>query len=270
MTTFHVGAQGFSSKDWVGPFYPPGTRPADYLDRYARVFDTVEMNTTFYAIPTPDRVGQWAERTPPDFVFTAKMPQIITHEKRLVDAATELGYFCHAIRGFGEKLGAIVIQLPPSFKRDSEADLLAFLDQLPTDLSFATEFRHASWQDPAVLESLRARGVAWCMNDWRDLSSIRQATAEFAYLRLNGYHERFTNLASLQEERSDDLESWAETLLAMGDQVKHAYIYVNNHYAGHAPATINQLRELLGLGAVDPRATWDLPQSSPEQPPLFS
>ena len=270
MTTFHIGTQGFSSRDWVGTFYPPGARATDYLDYYSRVFDTVEMKTTFYAIPTPDRITQWTERTPPGFVFTAKMPQLITHEKRLVDAATELGYFLESMRCLGPKLGAIVIQLPPSFRRDSEAQLLAFLELLPDDIRFATEFRHASWQDPAVLEALGAKGIAWCMNDWRDLSSIRQATTDVAYLRLNGFHERFTSLSHIQQQRSEDLKSWADTLLAMGDQVRHAYVYVNNHYAGHAPATINELRELVGLGAVDPRTTWDRSSSSPEQPLLFT
>ena len=271
MTTFHIGAQGFSSKDWVGSFYPPGTRPAEYLTFYAKVFDTVEMNTTFYATPTPDRVAQWAERTPAEFVFTAKMPRLITHDKRLVDAEAELGYFVESMRCFGVKLGAIVIQFPPSFKRDSETDLVAFLGLLPDDLHFAAEFRHVSWQDPAVLGLLRDHGIAWCMNDWRNLGSIRQATADFTYLRLNGFHNRFTRLSHTQQERSEDLESWSDTLLAMGDQGRHAYVYVNNHYAGHAPATINALRELLGLGAVDPRSVWD--QSSPpppDQPSLFS
>jgi uncharacterized protein YecE (DUF72 family) len=268
MTVYHVGAQGFSQGDWVGTFYPPGTRPSDYLAFYAKAFDSVEMNTTFYATPTPDRVLGWVEGTPPGFCFAAKMSQVITHDKRLVDAEQELTYFCASMRAFGDKLGAIVIQLPPSFKRESELDLQRFLDLLPSDLRFAVEFRHSSWQEPAVLDLLRIHNVAWCMNDWRDLASIREATTDFAYLRLNGYHDRIDHLTHVQVDRSAELDSWAETLRGLGDQVRHAYVYVNNHYAGHAPATINDLRARLGLPAIDPRTLWAAP-ASPGQMKLF-
>jgi len=227
------------------------------------------MNTTFYAIPTPDGVVAWAERTPEGFLFTAKVPQAITHEKRLVDVEQELRYYCRSMRAFGHKLGAAVIQLPPSFKRESQGDLESFLALLPDDIRFAVEFRHASWQSEEILELLRQHNVAWCMNDWRDLDSTRAATTDFAYLRLNGRHEQFRTLGEAQIDRSAELRSWADTLLALGDQVAHAYVYVNNHYAGHAPATINQLRELLGLGKVDPRSQWEEQAGPASQPSLF-
>jgi len=253
---FHIGAQGFSARDWVGTFYPPRTQSGSYLDFYARVFDTVEMNTTFYAIPSPAQVQEWAERTPPGFVFTAKLPKAITHEKRLVDAETELGYFCRSVRGFGAKLGAAVIQLPPSFSRESQPDLERFLALLPEDIRFAIEFRHRSWQAEEVVALLRGRGLAWCMNDFRDLPPLTVATADFAYLRLNGYHDEFERITHVQRDRSGELDRWAQVLQDMSSNISHAYIYVNNHYAGHAPATINDLRERLGLPRREPRDYW--------------
>ena len=116
MTDIRLGTQGWSYADWVGVFYPPQTKPSDYLRFYSQVFDTVELDTTFYSTPRPALVRSWAETTPDGFLFTAKLPQAITHEKHLKDCERELDAFVSAMRLLGPKLGALHIQLPPDFR----------------------------------------------------------------------------------------------------------------------------------------------------------
>ncbi len=258
-----LGIQGFSPKDWVGTFYPPGFSPRQFLPFYAQVFDTVELNATFYAIPSASTVRAWAVRTPPGFIFTAKMPQDITHDKRLLGAEEKLFVFLDMMRLLDHKLGPILIQFPRSFTRRFEENLRAFLPLLPKDIRFAVEFRSQSWNDEEVFELLGEFDVAWCINDWQDLPPVIRTTTDFAYLRLVGFHREFSYLGRVQRDRSQELASWASTIRDLTTKVNRIYVSVNNHYAGHAPATVNQLRELLDLPPVDPRSLW------PEQPTLF-
>jgi uncharacterized protein YecE (DUF72 family) len=258
-----IGVQGFSPKDWVGTFYPPGFTPRQFLPFYAQVFDTVELNATFYAIPSASTVRAWATRTPPDFIFTAKMPQDITHDRRLLGSEEKVSVFLDMMSLLGDKLGPIVIQFPRSFTRRFEENLRAFLPLLPRDIRFAIEFRSQSWNDEGVFELLRQFDVAWCINAWQDLPPVIETTTNFAYLRLVGFHREFSHLGRVQRDRSQELASWATTIGDLTGKVNRTYIYVNNHYAGHAPATVNQLQALLGLPSVEPRSLW------PERPSLF-
>jgi uncharacterized protein YecE (DUF72 family) len=252
----HIGAQSFVPKDWVGSFYPPSLSPRDFLTFYAQIFDTIELNTTFYAIPTPDRVKDWASRTPASFCFTAKLPRLITHRRRLVEPEPELSRFVAVMRRFGPKLGPLLIQLPPSFTRDAEGDLRDFVAGLPSGARYVVEFRHPSWQHPEVADLLGRHDVGWCMNDWQDLEGLRVATTDIAYLRLNGYHDQFEHVDRVQRDRTVELASWAETIDELCPRLAHIYVSINNHYAGHAPATINQLKAMLGLPTVSPRQRW--------------
>lgn len=259
-----LGVQGFSPKDWVGTFYPPGFSSRQFLPFYAHVFDTVEVNSTFYAIPSTSTVRSWATRTPPDFTFTCKMPQEITHDKRLLGAEERLSIFLSKMRLLENKLGPIVIQFPRSFTRRFEENLRDFLPLLPQDMRFAIEFRSQSWNDDAVFDLLREFHVAWCINDWQDLPPVIETTSDFAYLRLVGFHREFKYLGQVQRDRSKELASWARTIEGLAKRVERIYVYVNNHYAGHAPATVGQLQELLGLPTVDPRSLW------PQEPDLLA
>jgi uncharacterized protein YecE (DUF72 family) len=258
-----IGVQGFSPPDWVGTFYPPGLAQRAWLSFYARVFNTVEMNTTFYAIPSASTVKGWAMRVPEHFVFSAKMPRGITHDKQLQGVEAELAIFVQRVRMLGDKLGAVLIQFPPSFTRRLEPQLRAFLRLLPDDLRFAAEFRHPSWHDDAVFQLLREHDVAWCINHWQDLPIVAETTAGFAYFRLVGDHQQFTDLGRVQRDRSQELDSLAKTIVGLASRLETMFVYVNNHYAGHAPATVNQLKGLLGLPVINPRSLW------PEQPQLL-
>jgi uncharacterized protein YecE (DUF72 family) len=259
-----IGVQGFSPKDWVGTFYPPGFSTNQFLPFYSQVFDTVEINATFYAIPSASTVRAWAARTPPGFVFAAKVPQEITHDKVLQGAEEKLSVFLGQVKLLGDKLGPLVIQFPRSFTRRYEDNLRSFLPLLPRDIRFAVEFRSQSWSDEEVFDLLREFDVAWCINDWQDLPPAIETTTDFAYLRLVGFHREFSYLGKVQRDRSKELASWARTIRDLAPRVQRVYVYVNNHYTGHAPATVNQLRELLGLPSFDPRSFW------PQQPSLLT
>jgi uncharacterized protein YecE (DUF72 family) len=255
-TRIYIGAQGFSPRDWVGTFYPAGLAASQFLPFYTHVLDTVELNTTFYAIPSSSTVRAWTVRVPASFVFSAKMTRTITHDKELLDIEADLQAFLGRIRALGDKLGAVVVQFPRSFSRRFEDRLRAFLALLPRDIRFAVEFRSSSWDDPAVFELLRQYGVAWCITHWQDLPPVIETTADFAYFRLVGFHHEFSQLDRVQRDRSQELASWARTIADFTARVSRIYVYINNHYEGHSPSTINRLKTLLGLSCVEPRSQW--------------
>jgi uncharacterized protein YecE (DUF72 family) len=257
-----IGGQGFSPRDWVGTFYPPGWPSKQFLPFYARVFDTVELNTTFYAIPSAATILAWRDRVPADFSFCAKMPRVITHDKQLQGIEGELYTFLDRIALLGDKLGVVVIQFPASFSRRHEERLRTFLPLLPAHMRFAVEFRNRSWDHPEVFALLRESNIAWCTTHWQDLPPVVEVTADFAYFRLVGYHEEFSRLDEVQRDRSTELEFWARAIEELGQRVSRIHVYINNHYEGHSPATLNRLKDLLGLAAVDPRSLWPGPQKS--------
>src|SRR5687767_15707825 len=152
---WRLGTVGFGYADWSGVFYPAGMKPGDYLSFYARHFDTVELDTTFHATPTPERVRRWAEATPDGFRFCVKTPKEVTHAPGPGSVATRVRpmlEFLDAVRGFGEKLGVVLVQFPPSFEASGAKDLRGFLAALPTDVRYAVEFRSDSWDTEATAE----------------------------------------------------------------------------------------------------------------------
>jgi len=255
-TEVYLGVQGFTARDWMGTFYPPDIPTRDQLPLYAQVFETVELNTTFYSIPGRHTVRSWANRTPEGFVFTAKVPRVITHDKRLEGMEGELRLFVETMRLLGDRLGPLLIQFPRSFTRRFESRLREFLGLLPEDLEFAVEFRSRSWIHEEIFSLLKEHDVAWCINDWQDMPSIPEVTANFTYLRWTGYHDQFIYLGEVQDERIADLQSWAETVKQVAKRVERIYGYFNNHYTGHAPTTVNQFKTLLGLEVVNPLDAW--------------
>ncbi|MBE3074666.1 MAG: DUF72 domain-containing protein [Actinobacteria bacterium] len=151
----HIGTQGWNYDAWVGPFYPEGTRPSDFLTVYARAFDSVEVDSTFYAAPAPTTIRSWYERTPAGFVFTLKLPQEITHEQRLRDHTGASESFFERARGLGDKLGPILVQMGPDFQPGELPALVDFIGHVPANLRIAIEFRHRGWITDGVLALLR-------------------------------------------------------------------------------------------------------------------
>jgi uncharacterized protein YecE (DUF72 family) len=266
--TVRLGTQGWNYPGWVGPLYAPGTRPADFLRLYARLFDTVEVDSTFYAVPAAKTVRGWVERTPPGFRFALKLPREITHEQRLRGSRELLDLFCDRARELGDRLGPVLVQLGPDFGPDQLPALAAFLPLLPTDLRFAVEFRQPGWVRRESYELLLAHRVAWALSDGRwlprptVLKLLARPTADFHYLRWMGLNRDLTDFSRVQVDRSAELHAWAEAIRPQTLRGVEVFGYVNNHFAGHSPATVRELQRLLGQEPTPP-------ESVTEQTSLF-
>ena len=246
--TYYIGASGWSHRDWVGKLYPLDMPFSDYLETYARNFPAVEIENTFYDIPTPQAVQAWYRRSPDGFQFCPCLPRRITHELRLRDAERELDAFIAVITGLQEKLGPILLQLPENFRVNEQPQLAAFLDTLPPDVQFAIEFRHGSWLKDSTYSLLNAHGVAWVVVDAPFLPRTPRVTAEVAYVRWHG----FPGVAQRAQRASDPaavLRPWVATLRGLARQAARVYGFARNSYSGYAPRDATVLLELLGEAA---------------------
>ncbi|HEY6141734.1 MAG TPA: DUF72 domain-containing protein [Thermoanaerobaculia bacterium] len=256
-----IGTQGWNYPAWVGPMYPPNTRPPEFLPTYARAFGTVEVDSTFYAIPDAKTVRGWAEKTPADFTFALKMPKEVTHELRLRHASDVVQEFLDRARELGPKLGPVLLQMGPDFAPDELESLEQFLPALPSDVRFAIELRQNNWMRapvlPRVLELLRAQGIALALSDGRwiprptMLKLAQQPIADFLYVRWMGPDREITDYSRIQFDRSAEMESWAEVLRRVV-HTKEIFGYFNNHFAGHSPASAREMQRLLGQTPVEP------------------
>lgn len=261
--TILIATQGWNYAAWVGPFYPPGTRPSDFLAMYARAFRGVEVDSTFYAIPDARAVRAWFERTPPGFTFALKMPREITHDRRLRDADDLVREFFDRAFQLGPKLGPVLLQMGPDFAPDELPALEHFLPRLPRDLRIAIEVRDERWMDagtlPRLLELLERHRVALALSDGRwiprqtMLDLAERPTADFLYVRWMGPDRDITDYSRLQFDRSAEIGAWAEVLKRVA-HTKEIYGFFNNHFAGHSPANARELQRLLGQQPVEPES----------------
>jgi len=254
-----IGTQGWNYDAWVGGFYPVGTRPHDYLSVYARAFSTVEVDSTFYAIPSVKTVRGWGDRVPPGFKFALKLPQEITHENRLRESADLAALFFDRVRELEEKLGPVLIQLGPDFGPAELPALAQFLPLLPGDLQVAVEFRHRGWINDGVLALLAEHGVALALVDARWIPrkqmlalAARPTAGDFAYVRWMGPNRNLVDYSRIQVDRSRELEQWSQALWSLTQRVREVYGYINNHFAGHSPSSARDLQRLLGQRPVEP------------------
>lgn len=256
--TYYVGTQGWSYPAWAGPFYPAGTPASGYLEVYTRAFTTVEVDSSFYAVPPASHFLGWAERAPAGFRFSLKLPAELTHERRLRDGVEVLTTFCRRAELLGDRLGVILVQLPPDFTPRERSALRAFLGRLPRHLRFAVEFRHPGWLDDATLELLNERGIAHAVSDgpWiereRTLEAALRPTTDVAYFRWMGDRPHLNGYAHTQVDRTPEITRWAEVLSDVGGHVSEIYGYFNNHYEGHSPASARRLLKRLGQPVVEP------------------
>jgi uncharacterized protein YecE (DUF72 family) len=276
MTRVHVGCQGWNYDDWVrrpasvgrdAAFYPHGTRPAAMLEVYARAFETIEVDSTFYAIPSAQSVEGWRKRTPEGFTFSLKLPQEITHQRALASAGFALmEEFCERVRLLGGKLAVVLIQLPPQFEMTIEnaQSLREFLPQLPHDIRFSVEFRSADWMKRSVADLLGKHNVALTLveGQWLEQEDVFRfallPTANFAYIRWMGERD-LTRFDTVSRPQSENLRRWSEAITLMREHVSDVYAYFSNYYEGHAPASARQLKRLLGQQVVEPSDLEDQP-----------
>ncbi len=272
----HWGTSSWSEKSWVGSFYPAGMPRADFLPYYATRFDTVEADNTYYAVPERRLVEGWARRLPEGFRFAAKFPRSVVHcgegtrpdpERVLVRAAVwdEAQLFLERMSVLGAKLGPLLLQFP-WFRRDVFptpepflARLDAFLESLPADFRYAVEVRNRDWIDDELLTLLRRHRTAFV---WVELKNMPHPaklarrldpwTTDFAYARLIGDRRGVEKLTKTFDrivvDREPELRAWTPLLRASRERVPDTYVYANNHYAGHGPATIRRLSDLVADG----------------------
>ena len=253
-----LGTQGWSYPDWQGVFYPPGAKQEDRLPFYSAVFDTVELDTTFYGPPKGTIARSWARHTPDHFRFAAKMPREITHDTLLRESSAALDEFVRSLEPLGEKLGPLLVQMPAEFQREPDAEraLDQFLASRPAHVRFAVEFRHASWHAPEVWDLLRRHGAAVAWTEWRELPRLTEITADFLYLRWLGDRQDIERYDHVQIDRTGSFDAWQKDLEPALGRVREVFGYFNNHWAGHSPASANEMKRRLGLLAVEPKERW--------------
>jgi uncharacterized protein YecE (DUF72 family) len=270
MADVRIGTSAFTAAGWEHAFYPPGMKSADYLSYYATKFDTVEVDSTFYRTPKLSTVQGWYNKTPPGFVFAAKVPQVITHDKILSDCDAEMTEFLKVMDALGEKLGPLLLQFGYFNRKafvgvnDFLARLVPFLKKLPKDHRFAVEIRNKSWLVPQFVEALRDRNVALALIDqsWMPrpaewFEKFDPITAGFTYVRWLGDRKGIEQETKVWDkvivDRHAELSEWAEILGKVHRRKIQIYAYANNHYAGYSTATVEMFRNLWKTYVPDTR-----------------
>lgn len=259
-TTIRIGTSGWSYDDWVGPFYPAGTGTGDYLNYYASQWDTVEVDSTFYRPPSRRMVQGWAARTPPGFTFALKIPNTITHEKVLVGCEADMEGFIEAVAPLEQKLRCLLLQFG-YFNRGAFAGAGAFFDRLAAffekyaaRVPLACEIRNRNWLTTDYFDLLRAHRVAAALVEHAWLPPINElterqdvVTGPFVYARLIGDREGIEKVTTQWDkvviDRTSDLQWVAGALRRIAARAE-VFVFVNNHYAGHGPATCRTLQAL--------------------------
>jgi len=261
MASIYIGTSAFTAAGWEGTFYPLGTKPADFLNYYATKFNSVEVDSTFYRAPSKSTVQGWEKKTPKGFVFAAKVPQSVTHEKVLVDCDAEFKQFVETMELLGVKLRPFLLQFGYFNKKaflgvnDFLARLRPFLKKLPKGHKFAVEIRNKNWLVPQFVESLRERGVALTLIDqsWMPrpaewFEKFDPITADFTYVRWlgdrKGIEEQTKTWDKVIVDRHAELTEWADILGKVHKRKIQIFAYANNHYAGFGPATVEMFQGL--------------------------
>jgi uncharacterized protein YecE (DUF72 family) len=234
-----VGCSGWQYRHWRGKFYPPDLPLSRWFDHYVSVFDTVEINNSFYRLPEAITFARWAERAPRGFLFAVKASRYLTHMKKLKDPEPALERFFERAKHLGRYFGPVLYQLPPNWKLDLTR-LEHFLHVLPRSARHVIEFRDPSWYVDEVLDLLHGRDVAFCLHDMRGSATERLRVGSFVYVRFHGPSGRYAG--GYSSERLHGWASWLGLQLKNGADV---YAYFNNDVGGHAPRDAITLRRLL-------------------------
>jgi uncharacterized protein YecE (DUF72 family) len=237
----YLGTSGWSYADWEGTLYPVGTPPAARISEYVKHFATVEIDSTFYGTPRRSTVERWREVAPEGFLYAAKFPREITHEQNLVGCEDAARAFVRAMSTLGNKLGPLLLQLPPSFTVEGIEVLDTFLRGLPEGPSYAVEVRHRSWLDPEFFDLLREHGAALVLVDYPGMPRLEEATASFSYIRWLGDRREFpSGHTHPKKDRKRDLRWWSELVDRFLEEGRTVFAYANNHYQNHSPSTIEE------------------------------
>jgi len=252
------GVSSWNFKDWIGPFYAPGTKPPDMLADYARVFPTVEVDSSFYGIPRQTTIEKWRQRVGSSFRFSVKTPSAVTHERRFVGAGKLFSIFLERVKLFGDKLGPVLIQCPPDFAPTAEnrLALFEFLEtELPAGVRVALELRDTRWYDDELFSQSKRVGCTLALTEGghADVAHAARiagrlasdAPADFAYVRWLGT-QTFERYDRVQADRSASLDAWERMLRPLQDRLDDIFAYASNDYQGYAPGTARAMLARLG------------------------
>lgn len=234
-----VGTSGWHYNHWTGLFYPDKLPKSKWFEHYAKNFDTVEINNTFYQQPKETSLKRWYEQAPEHFIYTVKANRYITHIKRLKDASEAIERFFERVNILEEKLGPVLYQLPPNLHKD--LDLLGtFIELLPKDVPAVFEFRHKSWFSQDTFSLLSQSGVGFCIHDMPGIPSPRVITGDIIYVRFHGPTGKYEGNYS-----KSALQNWAQWLKENSKEVRGVYVYFNNDIHANAVRNARQLKEQL-------------------------
>lgn len=239
LAKLHLGTSGWHYKQWIGDFYPAKFKASEMLKWYARHFATVEINNSFYRLPSKEDFQRWAATVNEDFCFSVKASQYITHRKRLQDVSNAIENFLNHAQGLERKLGPILFQLPPNWRANVER-LEAFLSTLPEQHRYVIEFRDLSWYVPKIYTVLKQYRVALCLHDWRALQWPIEFTTDFTYIRFHGPLGTYNDGYS-----AASLRKWARDVTLWRQKLTNIFLYFNNDQQGHAVRDANTLRNLM-------------------------
>lgn len=239
-----IGCSGWNYRDWRGRFYPERLPPKDWFAFYARHFDTVEINNSFYRLPSPATVDKWREQAPPGFCYAVKANRFLTQAKKLKDCEEPMARMMTSFSHFPPTLGPILYQLPPSLRLDLDS-LEAFLRVLPADAVHIFEFRHASWYQEPVYALLGRHGAGFCAHDMPGLESPRLAMGAAAYVRFHGTTGKYRG-----RYPQDSLRGWADWMQEQAALDRPVWAYFNNDYDAQAIEDAQRLKAMVGQPAV--------------------
>ncbi len=246
MLSFHLGTIGWSYTFWKGNFYPYKTASRDFLSYYATKFDTVEVDSTFYRIPTEQAITNWKNQTPKNFLFSLKFPRIITHIKMLKDCERETNIFLERTKLLEEKLGALLLQFPPTFGINHLNDLNDFLRKLPIQNRYVVEVRDEAFNKEEFYSVLRANNVALAWVDSPNMPQLEEVTSDFLYVRWEGDRSKVKGtLGKIEADIEESLKIWANKLKPFLNHQRHLFGYFGKYYSGYPPSDIYSLLKLL-------------------------
>jgi len=248
---FYVGCSGWSYDAWEGHFYPKGTPKAGYLPYYSKVFDCVEIDSSFYRTPNSFMTSRWARIPPENFRFTAKIPKSVTHDKRLgKDIESDVSYFYQQFEPLKSKTLALLLQLPPSM---SMKEGLKKIETIPFQKGYryAVEVRHKTWLDQEVYDAFEKLNLCLVWNQLDTIEAPPVLTTDFFYIRLIGDRSiDEKDFGTIQKDRLEEMRKWARAVKKAKDKATLGIVVANNHYAGFGPATANEFRKMVGLEPV--------------------
>ena len=232
----YIGTSGWHYRHWLGKFYPADLTTSKMFAFYQRYFDTVELNNSFYRLPTPEAFVAWCNAAPPDFIFAVKGSRFLTHNKKLKEPEQALQNLLPRAEALGEKLGPFLFQLPPRWKVNVER-LEGFLQVLPPYHRYAFEFREPSWNIPAVYDTLHRHNAAYCIHELAGFHTPIIVTADFCYVRLHGPGGKYQGCYT-----KETLYGWAQRIASWKSQLKAVYVYFDNDDSGYAARNALELK----------------------------